>query len=94
MCIRLRTDFRIKCIHLTSVFSFTTQRKTHTVCSNFHPVPLVYETKQLNLNCEAHKNITYYFKSTEHLYQWKKGMPNPSVNKCYSLTDDEESPPG
>ena len=61
--------------------------------SNFHPVPLVYETKQLNSNCEAHKNITYYFKSTEHLYQWKKGMSNPSVNKCYSLADDEHSPP-
>ena len=61
--------------------------------SNFHPVPLVYETKQLNSNCEAHKNITYYFKSSEHLYQWKKGMSNPSVNKCYSIADDEQSPP-
>ena len=61
--------------------------------SNFHPVPLVYETKQLNSNCEAHKNITYYFKSSEHLYQWKKGMSNPSINKCYSIADDEQSPP-
>ena len=61
--------------------------------SNFHPVPLVYETKQLNSNCEAHKNITYYFKSSEHLYQWKKGMSNPRVNKCYSIADDEQSPP-
>ena len=61
--------------------------------SNFHPVPLVYETKQLNSNCEAHKNITYYFKSSEHLYQWKKDMSNPSVNKCYSIADDEQSPP-
>ena len=61
--------------------------------SNFHPVPLVYETKQLNSNCEAHKNITYYFKSSEHLYKWKKGMSNPSVNKCYSIADDEQSPP-
>ena len=61
--------------------------------SNFHPVPLVYETKQLNSNCEDHKNITYYFKSSEHLYQWKKGMSNPSVNKCYSIADDEQSPP-
>ena len=61
--------------------------------SNFHPVPLVYETKQLNSNCEAHKNITYYFKSSEHLYQWKKCMSNPSVNKCYSIADDEQSPP-
>ena len=61
--------------------------------SNFHPVPLVYETKQLNSNCEAHKNITYYFKSSEHLYQWKKSMSNPSVNKCYSIANDEQSPP-
>ena len=29
MWIRLQTDLRIKCIHLTSVFSFTTQRKAH-----------------------------------------------------------------
>ena len=61
--------------------------------SNFHPVPLVYETKHLNSNCEAHKNITYYFKSSKHLYQWKKGMSNPSVNKCYSIADDEQSLP-